>query len=130
MRTPYSGSWMADWAKIPVRGLEVIKSTNQLLLSILQTEDQLLKSLRISFLSMIRDLRDNYQRRIEVTCFFEELSLPVIGKVISKVSATVADHPVISIHANHSDMIKFATIKDNGFKRLAGELVRSEQELR
>ena len=130
MGTPHSGSWMADWAKIPVWGLGVLKSTNRSLLSILQTEDQLLESLQISFLSMIRDLRDNQQRCIEVTCFFEELPLPVVGKVVSKVSATFADHPVMSVYANHSDMVKFATVEDNGFKRLAGELVRWEQELR
>jgi len=79
---------------------------------------------------MIRDLRDNHQRRIEVTCFFEELPLPVVGTMVSKASATFADYPVMSIHANHSDMVKFARVDDNGFTRLAGELVRWEQELR
>ena len=128
--TPHTGSWMADWAKIPTWGLGVIKSSNKSLLSILQTEDQLLESIQISFLSMVRDLRDNHQRRIEVTCFCEEIGLPVVGKVVSKASATFADHPLMSIHANHSDMVKFATIEDNGFKRLAGELVRWELELR
>ncbi|KAF7502470.1 hypothetical protein GJ744_005685 [Endocarpon pusillum] len=78
---------------------------------------------------MIRDLRDNHQRRVEVTCFFEELPLPVVGRVVSKTSATFADHPVMSIYANHSEMVKFASVDDNGFKRLAGELVRWEQEL-
>ena len=130
MGTPHCGSWMADWAKIPARGLGVLKSTNRTLLSILQTEDQLLESLQISFLSMIHDLRDNHQRHIEVTCFFEELSLPVVGKVVSKDSATFAAYPAMSIRGNHSDMVKFATVEDNGFKRLAGELVRWERELR
>lgn len=130
MGTPHTGSWMADWAKIPVGCLGIMKSTNRSLLSILQTEDQLLESLQISFLSMIRDLRDNHQRRVEVTCFFEELPLLVVGKVVSKASATFADHPVMSIYGNHSDMVKFATVEDNGFKRLAGELVRWERELR
>ena len=130
MGTPHTGSWMADWAKIPAWGLGVVKSSNKSLLSILQTEDQLLESLQISFLSMIRDLRDNQQRRVEVTCFFEELPLPAVGKVVSKASATFSDHPLMSIYANHSNMVKFATVDDNGFKRVAGELVRWEQELR
>jgi pimeloyl-ACP methyl ester carboxylesterase len=129
MGTPHTGSWMADWAKIPTWGLGVVKSSNRSLLTILQTEDQLLESLQISFLSMLRDLRDNHQRRIEVTCFFEELPLPVVGQVVSKASATFSDHPLMSIHGNHSDMVKFATIEDNGFKRVAGELVRWELEL-
>ncbi|RYP42199.1 hypothetical protein DL767_000363 [Monosporascus sp. MG133] len=29
-----------------------------------------------------------------------------------------------TIHANHSDMVKFASAEENGFKRLVGELVR------
>jgi protein SERAC1 len=130
MGTPHTGSWMADWIKIPAWGLGVVKSSNRSLLSILQTEDQLLESLQISFLSMVRDLRDNYNRRIEVTCFYEELPMPVVGEVVSKASATFSDHPLMSIHANHSDMVKFASIEDNGFKRLTGELVRWESELR
>jgi primosomal protein N' len=68
---------------------------------------------------MVRDLRDNHQRRIEVTSFFEELPMPVVGKVVSKASATFSAHPLMSIHANHSDMVKFASIEDNAFKRLA-----------
>ena len=124
MGTPHSGSWMANWTKIPVWGLGVLKSTNRSLLSILQIEDQLLESLQISFLSMIRDLRDKHQRRIEITCFFEELPLLVAGTVISKASATFADHPVMSIYANCSDMVKFTSADDNVFKRLAGVLVR------
>ena len=70
MGTPHTGSWIAEWAKIPAWGLGVVKSSNRSILSILQTEDQLLESLHISFLSMLRDLRDNQQRRIAVTCFF------------------------------------------------------------
>jgi protein SERAC1 len=58
--TPHYGSWMADRAKIPAAALGVIKSTNRSLLSLLQTKIQLLESVQISFLSMIRDLHDNH----------------------------------------------------------------------
>ena len=128
--TPHTGSWMADWARIPAKILGVLKSSNAPLLSILQTNDQLLESIQIDFLSLICDLRDNHIRRLEVTCFFEELGMATVGKVVSKESATFADYNSIAIHGNHSDMVKFATIDDNGFKRLVGELVRWESELR
>jgi hypothetical protein len=80
-------------------------------------------------MAMIRDLREN-DRRLEVTCFFEELPLPVVGKVVSKESATFAGYNPISIHANHRDMIKFASVEETGFKRVLGELSRWDMELR
>ena len=78
---------------------------------------------------MIRDLRES-DRRLEVTCFFEELPLPVVGKVVSKESATFAGYNLISIHADHSNMVKFASLEDTGFKRVLGELNRWVTELR
>jgi hypothetical protein len=129
MGTPHTGSWMADWAKIPASALGIVKSTNLTLLKILETDDQLLESIQVGFLAMIRDLRES-NRRLEVTCFFEELPLPVVGKVVSKESATFAGYNPISIHANHRDMVKFTSADETGFKRVLGELTRWEAELR
>lgn len=129
MGTPHKGSWMADWATIPAGALGVVKSTNRSLLKILETDDQLLEALQVDFWSMIRELRES-GRPLEVTCFFEELPLPVVGKVVSKESATLEGYNPISIHANHSDMVRFSSAHDNGFKRLLGELVRWESEFR
>ena len=129
MGTPHTGSWMADWSRIPATALGIIKSTNQSLLQILQSNDQFLESIHTGFLSMIRDLQ-RQGRQLEVTCFYEELPLPVVGKVVSKDSATFAGYNPISIHANHRDMVKFANADDNGFKRLLGELTRWQSEIR
>jgi protein SERAC1 len=129
MGTPHTGSWMAKWAKIPASALGIVKSTNTTLLKILETDDQLLESIQGGFLSMIRDLREG-NRRLEVTCFFEELPLPVAGKVVTKDSATFAGYNPISIHANHRDMVKFTSAEETGFKRLLGELIRWESEIR
>lgn len=65
-------------------------------------------------------------RRFEVTCFFEELPLPVAGQVVSKESATLEGYTSVSVHANHSDMVKFGSSEDTGFRRLLGELMRWE----
>jgi len=129
MGTPHRGSWMADWAKIPASALGLLKSTNKSLLKILETDHQVLESIQSRFLSTIRELREG-GRPIEVTCFFEELPLPVVGKVVSKESATLEGYNPISIHANHRDMVKFGSIEDNGFKRLLGELIRWESQAR
>ncbi|KAI0861761.1 hypothetical protein F4860DRAFT_474984 [Xylaria cubensis] len=124
MGTPHTGSWIADWANIPARSLGVLKSTNTTLLEVLKTDSQLLQSIQSRFLSMVRELREN-NRPFEVTCFFEELPLGILDRVVvTKASATFEGYPLSSIHANHSDMVKFSSAEDNGFKRLSGDLLR------
>jgi protein SERAC1 len=128
MGTPHKGSWMADWAIIPASIFSISKSTNKRLLEILETDQQLLESIQVRFWSMIRELREA-GRGIEVVCFFEELPLPLVGKVVSKESATLEGYGSISIHANHSDMVRFASAEENGFKRVLGELARWESQI-
>jgi hypothetical protein len=123
MGTPHGGSWMADWIKIPASGLGVLKSTSTSLLQVLGTDDQLLESIQVRFWSMVRE-RQKCERPLEIACFFEELPLPVVGQVVSKKSATMEGYMSVSVHANHRDMVKFGTENDNGFKRLAGSLMR------
>lgn len=125
MGTPHKGSWMADWANIPASALGLIKSTNKSLLAILATDNQLLESIQVRFWSMVRELRES-GRRLEVTCFFEELPLQVVGTVVSKESATLEGYSSFSIHANHREMVRFGSAEDNGFKRLLGDLMRWE----
>jgi hypothetical protein len=72
---------------------------------------------------MVRELREG-GRRLEVTCFFEELPLPVAGQVVSKESATLEGYTSVSVRANYSDMIKFGSVEDTGFRRLLGKLTR------
>ncbi|RDW56930.1 hypothetical protein BP5796_12997 [Coleophoma crateriformis] len=126
MGTPHRGSWIADWMKIPASGLGILKSTNKSLLQILETDDQLLESIQVRFGQMIRELRES-GRRLELTCFFEELPLPLVGKVVSKESATLEGYTSISVHANHSNMVKFRIADETGFKRLLGDLARWEK---
>ncbi|OAQ58120.1 SesB protein [Pochonia chlamydosporia 170] len=128
MGTPHRGSWMADWAKIPAYTLGVVKSTNKSLLKVLETDDKYLQSVQDRFWSMIRE-QQKAGCDIEVTCFFEELPLSAVGEVVPRASATLEGYNAISIHANHSDMVKFGSADDNGFKRLLGELVRWEPQV-
>ncbi|RYP74285.1 hypothetical protein DL771_003106 [Monosporascus sp. 5C6A] len=129
MGTPHKGAWMANWARIPVSALGIVKPTNKSLLKTLETDDKYLQSVQDRFLAMVRE-QQKAGRDLEVTCFFEELPLPGVGKVVSKDSATLESYNAISIHANHSNMVKFASVDDNGFKRLLGELIRWESQIR
>ncbi|KAG8411882.1 hypothetical protein J3458_015177 [Metarhizium acridum] len=72
---------------------------------------------------MIREQKQKC-RDLKVTCFYEELPMPVVGKVVPKNSATLEGYNAISIHANHSDMVKFSSEDDNGYRRVLGELDR------
>lgn len=128
MGTPHKGSWMAGWAKIPVSALGFVKSVNSSLLEILRTNDQTLELIQINFWSMIREQRER-GRKIEVTCFFEELGVRGVGPVVSKDSATLESYALMSIHANHANMVKFASAEDNGFKRVVGVLGRWESQI-
>ncbi|KAL8349695.1 hypothetical protein RB598_005185 [Gaeumannomyces tritici] len=132
MGTPHRGAWMADWAKIPACALGVVKSVNTDLLKLLGTDNETLESLRADFAGMTREQQLG-SSTFRVTCFFEELPLLGVGKVVSKDSATFEGHDPITIHANHRDMVRFASAEENGFKRLLGELRRwvgeIEQEL-
>ncbi|KAH6950297.1 ankyrin repeat-containing domain protein [Ilyonectria sp. MPI-CAGE-AT-0026] len=77
---------------------------------------------------MLRQQRES-GRSLEVTCFLEELPLPLIGQVVSKESAILEGYTFITIHANHKDMVKFASAEDNAFQMLLGELVRWESQV-
>lgn len=123
MGTPHRGSWMASWAKIPASALAVVKSRNSSLLAVLGTNDELLVSIQRRFWDMVRELRES-GRDFQVMCFFEELGLPVAGQVVPRESATLEGYPSASIHANHSDMVKFGSSEATGFKTLLATLVR------
>ncbi|KAH7308397.1 hypothetical protein B0I35DRAFT_453717 [Stachybotrys elegans] len=108
--------------------LGLVKSVNKSLLKILETNDQLLESVHARFLYLVREQRET-GRQLEVACFFEELPLHGVGKVVSKESATFEGYDPITIHANHADMVKFKSANENGFKRLVGELAAWVSEI-
>lgn len=126
MGTPHRGSWIANWAVTPARALGYVKSTNTNLLQVLNTDNEHLDHISLRFLEMLRALSKS-GREIRITCFFEELPMPGYGCIVNKESATFAGYQSVSIHKNHSDMVKFSSPEDNGFKRLLGELKRWEQ---
>ncbi|RGP81157.1 kinesin light [Fusarium longipes] len=128
MGTPHKGSWMADWSRIPAVALGLVKSTNRSLLEVLETNNQYLESIHGRFLSMMREQREA-GTQLEVACFFEELPLSTVGKVVSKESATFESYDPITIHANHRDMVKFTSTEENGFKRVVGELFDWSSEI-
>lgn len=129
MGTPHRGSWMADWARIPASALGFVSSANISLLASLETDSQLLESMQVQFWLLVREVRES-GRMLEVTCFFEELPMPVAGIVVPKESATLEGYNSITIHADHRDLVRFTSAEANGFKRFLGELVRWDGQVR
>ncbi|KAM0334178.1 hypothetical protein ACHAQA_001198 [Verticillium albo-atrum] len=121
MGTPHKGSWMVDWANIPVSALGVMPNSNIRLLGVLKTTNEFLESVQERFCSMLHARR----QAIQVTCFFEELTFSsAVGSIVPKDSATLDGYAKVSIHKNHRDMVRFESADDNDFKRLLGELQR------
>ncbi|KAK4941922.1 hypothetical protein LTR10_018252 [Elasticomyces elasticus] len=121
--TPHGGSDLASWARLPVKALGVLKSTNTDLLSVLQTSSEVLRRVQDDFLSMIRDLASQ-GRSLKITCFWESQPMPFAGTIVERSSATLPGYNAISIHANHSDMVRFHAPEDPGFLSVLGELRR------
>jgi hypothetical protein len=71
---------------------------------VLQSESQCLESLQIKFLALIWELR-KASRSLKITSFFEELLLPLVGRVVLKESATLDRYNYISFYTNHSDIV-------------------------
>ncbi|KAK4140267.1 vegetative incompatibility protein HET-E-1 [Dichotomopilus funicola] len=128
MGTPHKGSSMAGWARIPASAFGIVKQVNKPLLQILQTNDQFLESIHLRFLGMLREQREE-GRALNVTCFAEELPVPPIGLLVTKDSAHFDGYNHITIHANHNDMTKFASMQDDGFVMVTGELIRWGKEI-
>lgn len=123
MGTPHKAAWMAKWAKIPASALGFVKSTNTTLLDVLQSDNQLLESIQVDLLAMVRQLREE-GRGLEITCFFEEIPTIGVGLVVLKESATLEGYEYHSIFATHKDMVRFASTEESGFIKFLAELRR------
>ncbi len=116
MGTPHKGSWMANWAKIPVSALGLVKSVNKPLLEVLETRNEFVESIQSKFMEMLRQRQNEGDKAIGIACFLEELPLPVVGQVVCKVSAILDGFPYATIHADHRSMVRFARRKQMGFR--------------
>lgn len=127
MGTPHKGSRMANLADKITSAIGLVTSANKSLLETLETNDQLLEDIQVKFSQLIREQREG-GRRLQVTCFYEALPSRGAGMVVPRESATLEGYTSMSIHANHIDMVRFASADDDGFKRLLRELVRWQSQ--
>ncbi|KAH0536621.1 hypothetical protein FGG08_006515 [Glutinoglossum americanum] len=105
--TPHFGADIASWAKFGTNITNIVKRANADIVSVLKPGSEMLANIQDGFHSILR-LRINEGTEIAITCFFEELSVVVVGE----------------------DMTKFAGSNDSGYKAILGELRRWIRPLR
>lgn len=80
MGTPHSGAALAKWAELLAKSLGLLKQTTKKIVEVLTVESEVLGRIQTDFHTMIRDLSQKGDS-ISITCFYEEIALPGIGKV-------------------------------------------------
>jgi hypothetical protein len=122
--TPHHGSSLARWAEMLAKSIGLFKQTNPEILQVLKTDSEVLAHIQDSFHTMIRSRAGAALPPIDITCFYEELSLPGVGTVVPSHSAILPGYIPIGIRSNHMNMTKFENADDPGFVIFAGELRR------
>lgn len=81
MGTPHCGSHAADWAKVVTSVAKLVKGVNDSIIKALQPDSEVLERIQQDFHTMIRSRNEAGKYKIQITCFYEDLSIPGIGLV-------------------------------------------------
>lgn len=99
--TPHSGSDFAPFAKSVGTCLRLIgKRVNTDILDTLRRDSQVLLDVEDWFGQWLRRCAEA-SKSLQITCFYEELALPLIGKVVEEHQAKITGYSAYGIHANH-----------------------------
>lgn len=80
MGTPHHGADLAAWAKTGSQLMNVLKKTNKDIVAVLKPDSEVLASIQQDFGNLLRN-RQQGRTAINITCFFEELPVEVVGEV-------------------------------------------------
>ncbi|MCJ1357195.1 MAG: hypothetical protein MMC33_007191 [Icmadophila ericetorum] len=127
MGTPHKGSSLSSYAKTLAQiSKALFRRTNASLVKLLETKSPELADVEESFGIWLRKKGVD----VNISCFYEELELPFVGQVVTKDSAKLIGYTSRPIHANHTEMTKFNSSTDTGYKRVLSEINRSLKPLR
>ena len=79
--TPHHGAGLARWAELLARAIGVVKQTNTEIVTVLQSESEVLARIQDSFHTMVMSRGIDGSGLIDICCFYEELPLPGVGQV-------------------------------------------------
>lgn len=127
--TPHSGSDFAPFAKAVGNLLSLVgKRVNVNILDVLKRDSQTLLDVEDWF-GHRRRRRAESAMPIRITTFYEELELPLGGKVVEEFQAKIPGYSSYGIRANHMDMTKFSGRDDPGYGALRREIRRWCKEI-
>lgn len=123
--TPHCGSDLTAWASLAATFIDLIKAANKNTLHALSPESEVLARIQKEFHMMMRARKDDGSPEIQIICFFEELPISGIGRLVVPMhSAVLLGYESRSIHADHRAMTRFGSLEDEGYRSLCAVLRR------
>ncbi|KAK3989429.1 hypothetical protein QBC44DRAFT_396304 [Cladorrhinum sp. PSN332] len=129
MGTPHFGSDKAKWGIFSAAMVNVVKKTNKSIIQVLDPDSEMLATIQKRFHEILR-LRQAKNAPISITCFYEELGLPVLGRIVDTKSAQLPGYPSYGVHEVHANMGKFRHAEDQSYQDVVGELLRWSKSAR
>jgi hypothetical protein len=129
MGTPHQGGEGVPWGQRLINVASIVMHTNDNLLKVLAKDSETLQNQLAQYAPISSDF---------VTKFAYEtypMRIAMLGEmiIVPKSSAVVAgtvDAEAIAIMADHKNMAKFESEKDEGFKKISGHLMLMVEEAR
>ncbi|MCJ1388179.1 hypothetical protein MMC18_001024 [Xylographa bjoerkii] len=122
MGTPLTGSDLAAWGSV-LKGLSrFLKKTSHQIVEVLKPGSEMLAYVQQSFHGMLQQRESRNLSAIRMFCFYEEIGVFGIGKIVEGPSAILPRYSSRGINANHMGMTKFASSQDAGYKAISDRL--------
>jgi protein SERAC1 len=133
--TPHSGVSLASVASKMARLVSPTTphNTNLRILGVLEKDSEVLARIQDDFRGLLRarNETEGKGRRLDITCFYEELEMPGLGDIVVPIdSAVIPGYNHIGIHAHHRDIARFSDENALGFRGVVGEIQRWMEPLR
>lgn len=89
---------------------------------VLKPGSEMLANLQQEFHTMLDDRSRNHMKTMNIFCFYEELPVVGVGKIMPDHSALLGAYPNRSIHGNHMQMVRFTGARDVGHVAVSDQL--------
>ena len=98
--TPHLGSDLAQWGRLGALLAKTFRRANTDIVKVLSPGSEMLAATQERFFNIL-NRRLGEGSKISITCFYEELAMPIGGLVVPERCATLPGYSKYGIHANH-----------------------------
>jgi hypothetical protein len=127
MGTPHQGGEGVAWGQRLVNVASIFVNTNDKLLNILERDSETLQNQLSQYASISTKFVTKFAYEAYPTPLVFGKALMVVPKSSAVVPGAV-DAEAIAIMDNHTDMVRFASGVDGGFRKVAGHLMLMVEE--